>query len=158
VGKVSTDLIDSTDFLPTICEAAGVSAPSGMPIDGRSFLAQVRGEVGHPRDWIYSWYSPHGEPPREFAFNHSWKLYRNGEVFDLAADPQEKSPIDRAKLSATAKAEVEQLAAAIAGFANARPADMASTAGEVEQSKLERPRKRAKAERRQQRAARGNAN
>ena len=156
-GKVCTDLIDSTDFLPTICEAAGVSVPSGVPIDGRSFLSQVRGEAGQPRDWIYCWYSPHGEPPREFAFNHSWKLYRNGEVFDLAADPQEKSPIDRANLSAEAKAEVAKLAAAIAGFANARPADIASTAGEAEQTKIERPRKREKAERRQRRAARGEA-
>ncbi|MBX9788930.1 MAG: sulfatase-like hydrolase/transferase [Pirellulales bacterium] len=158
VGKVCSDLVDSTDFLPTICEAAAVAVPSGMPIDGRSFLAQVRGETGQPREWIYSWYSPHGEPPREFAFDQRWKLYRSGEVYDLQADPREKSPLDRARLSAEAKEAVRNLEAAIAGFADARPADIASTASEAEESKLERPRKREKVERRARRAARGKAN
>ncbi|MDD4873285.1 MAG: sulfatase-like hydrolase/transferase, partial [Kiritimatiellae bacterium] len=46
-GKVSHDLVDSTDFLPTICEAAGVPVPAELKIDGRSFLPQVRGEKGN---------------------------------------------------------------------------------------------------------------
>jgi len=42
------------DFLPTICEATGVPVPAELKIDGRSFLAQLRGEQGHPRDWLYA--------------------------------------------------------------------------------------------------------
>ena len=57
-GEVCPDLVDSTDFVPTPLEAAGARPPSGVKFDGRSFLPQLRGERGQPRDWIYSWYSP----------------------------------------------------------------------------------------------------
>jgi len=78
-GKVSDDLVDSTDFLATICEAAGVSTAALGKFDGRSFLPQLKGDRGSPRDWVYCWYSPHGEPLREMAFNQHYKLYRNGD-------------------------------------------------------------------------------
>ena len=52
------DLVDMTDFLPTICEAAGVQIPAGQKIDGHSFLPQLRGEAGVPREWIYSFWAP----------------------------------------------------------------------------------------------------
>ena len=45
-GKVNSDLVDSTDFLPTICAAAGINLPKDAKLDGRSFLPQVRGETG----------------------------------------------------------------------------------------------------------------
>src|SRR5262249_51161460 len=57
-GSVCGDLVDSSDLLPTICEAAAIPLPAAMPIDGRSFFPQIRGEVGRPRQWIYSWYCP----------------------------------------------------------------------------------------------------
>jgi len=93
-GRVNTDLISSTDFLPTICEAAGVVEPAS--IDGVSFLPQLRGESGTPREWLYTWYSPRQNADmtvRECAFNHNFKLYRTGEFFDLADDPDEKNPL-----------------------------------------------------------------
>ena len=46
-GTVSHDLISSTDFLPSICQAAGIDVPS--QIDGLSFLPQLRGQTGTPR-------------------------------------------------------------------------------------------------------------
>src|SRR5690606_9741455 len=46
-GAVCDDLIASTDILPTICEAARVQIPPEMPIDGQSFLPQIRGEKGN---------------------------------------------------------------------------------------------------------------
>ena len=57
-GKVYTDLIDATDFLPTICEATGTPIPAELKTDGRSFLPQLRGEKGNPREWLYAWYNP----------------------------------------------------------------------------------------------------
>jgi arylsulfatase A len=45
-GRVSLDLIDSTDFLPTVCAAAGIDIPADWKVDGRSFLPQLRGEQG----------------------------------------------------------------------------------------------------------------
>ena len=57
-GSVSRDLIDFSDFLPTLLDAAGAPAPEGL--DGRSFLPQLRGEKGTPREWVYSWYARDG--------------------------------------------------------------------------------------------------
>jgi arylsulfatase A len=120
-GKVSSDLVDSTDFLPTISEAASITLPKDGKIDGRSFLPQLRGETGTPRSWIYCWYSPRGEQLREFAFNHRYKLYQTGEFFDLASDPAEKNPQQVASLTGAAAKNAKDLQAALDQFKDARP-------------------------------------
>jgi arylsulfatase A len=123
-GRVCSDLVDSTDFLPTLCEAAGITIPADLAIDGRSFLPQLRGEPGNPREWIYSWYSPRGEPLKEFAFDQRWKLYRSGEVFDLAEDPEERQPKAVGDLSREAAERIRVLGAALERYRDARPADL----------------------------------
>jgi arylsulfatase A-like enzyme len=40
-GQVSTDLVQSIDFLPTFCQLAGIPTPTDMTIDGKSFAARV---------------------------------------------------------------------------------------------------------------------
>jgi len=93
-GRVNLDLIGAVDFLPTLCEAAGVAVPE--PGDGVSFLAQLKGEAGTPRDSLYIWYSPRQKPDlsvKEYAFDLGHKLYRDGRFYDLAADPFEKTPL-----------------------------------------------------------------
>jgi arylsulfatase A len=128
-GRVSDDLIDSTDFLPTLCAAGGAAIPNQLPIDGGSFLPQLRGEKGQPRDWIYCWYAPSQagrvDVPREFAANQRYKLYRGGEFYDYAADPQEKKPLDAKSLDAGAVAARSTLQAALEKYKNARPAKLA---------------------------------
>lgn len=123
-GRVCHDLVDSTDFLPTICEAAGVKVPASLTLDGRSVMPQLRGDKGNPREWIYSWYSPRGEPLREFAFDQRFKLYRTGEFFDLSADRDEKHPLSVASLKKDAAATAKRLQAALNSFDNARPAKL----------------------------------
>lgn len=121
-GRVCDDLVTAVDFLPTICELAGEAAPPG---DGRSFAAQLRGEPGTPREWIYSWYSPRQNQDRtvrEFAFDRRHKLYAGGDLYDLVADPDEERPIPPDAASPAAAAAAVKLRAAIDGFANARPA------------------------------------
>jgi arylsulfatase A len=126
-GKVCRDLVDSTDFLPTICEAAGVAVPSEMKIDGRSFLPQVRGEKGHPRQWVHSWYSRHGgmAEARESAFTQRYKLYRTGEFYDLEADREEKRPLPVETLDGDAAAAAKLLRGALDQYEDARPAHLA---------------------------------
>ena len=105
-GRVNRDLISCADFLPTLCAAAGVPVPAGL--DGISFLPQLKGEPGTPREAIYMWYSPRQSKDltvKELAFDHEHKLYRTGELYDLRADAQEKTPLTgdhpaRAKLQA----------------------------------------------------------
>lgn len=121
-GRVCHDLVDSTDFLPTICDAAGIQVPDSPIVDGRSFLPQLRGEMGNPRKWIYCWYSPRGESLRELAFDHRYKLYRTGEFFDLTADPDEAKPLRVADLkSVEAIAAAKQLQEALDQFRDTRP-------------------------------------
>lgn len=102
-GRVNDDLIDSTDFLPTICEATGVPLESMGPQDGRSFLPQIKGQTGKPREWIYSWYDPRPGHDKErwkrterFVFDRRWKLYEDGRLYDWEADRQESKPVDDA--------------------------------------------------------------
>lgn len=98
-GRVCDDLIDTTDFLPTMLDAAGTPPPKGVPLDGRSFLPQLKGQPGNPRDWIYSWHDPRPGWDKEqfqleeWARNKRFKLYRDGRLFDIPADPLEEQPL-----------------------------------------------------------------
>ena len=96
-GKVSNDLVDFSDMLPTMLDVAGVPSPTDLPLDGRSFAPQLRGEKGNPRDWIYCWYFRGGKPGKgggEWARTQRYKLYKDGRLFDVANDVLEKSPLD----------------------------------------------------------------
>jgi arylsulfatase A len=107
-GRVLDDLVESTDFVPTIFEAAGASKPSGVPFDGRSFLPQIRGQRGNPRDWVYWWYDPRPGHGKEqftrvrFARDRHYKLYEDGRLFDAERDQEEERPIARAQGGAAA--------------------------------------------------------
>jgi len=93
-GKVCDDLIDFTDFLPTFTETAGVSIPRNLTTDGRSFLPQLCGRRGHPREWVFCHYfRDPGNPIQRFARDKRWKLYQTGDLFDLQSDPLEQSAI-----------------------------------------------------------------
>lgn len=99
-GGVSSDLVDFSDFLPTLCEAAGATVPAALNIDGRSFLPQLQGKKGSPREWIYCWYSRSGGPTgKEWARNQRYKLYRTGEFYDVSNDVLEKAPLKGNDLS-----------------------------------------------------------
>ena len=84
-GKVNHDMVDSTDFVPTFAELAGAKLPRNKVLDGRSFTAQIRGEKGKPREWIFiqlagMWY----------AREAGWKLNQAGELFDMSNSPFEE--------------------------------------------------------------------
>ncbi|MEI8043623.1 MAG: sulfatase-like hydrolase/transferase [Verrucomicrobiota bacterium] len=130
-GKAYPDLVDATDILPTICEAAGIQVPPSLNSDGRSFLPQLRGEKGNPREWVYSWYSRGGvlAQARECAFNSRFKLYRTGEFFDLTNDLEEKKPLTVASLEGDAAKAAKLLQAALDKYANARPAELKKLRG-----------------------------
>ena len=142
-GKVNADLVDSTDLLPTICAAAGVAQPEGLVIDGRSFWPQLKGEASQPRTWIYSWYSPRGEGLREFAFDHRYKLYRNGMAYDLKGDPEERTPLAVTTLTGEAADRARELQKVLDQFADARPASLPKPEGAPRGAKKAKMRKKA---------------
>jgi arylsulfatase A len=104
-GAVCDDLIDFTDVLPTLADAAGAEPPRGVTLDGRSFLPRVRGEPGSPRETIFCHYEPrHGKNTTKtrYAQDRRWKLYQDGRLYDLAADELEKAPVKTASPEADA--------------------------------------------------------
>lgn len=121
-GQVNSDLVDSTDFLPTLCEAAGVEVPAELKIDGHSFLPQMLGRPGSAREWVYCWYARDGGPTaQESAMDASYKVYRDGRVFDLTADPFEEHVVKASSLSGAAAEHVRRLQAVLDRYAEARP-------------------------------------
>ena len=107
-GAVSADLVDFSDFLPTLCEIAGVKPVPVKRFNGQSFLPQLEGKAGTPREFIYCWYEiPNfmkrrypGVVDVSFARNERYKLYRNGDFYDLAQDELEEKPLDAAEYGA----------------------------------------------------------
>jgi arylsulfatase A len=121
-GRVSRDLIDFSDFLPTLCAVADASVPSALKIDGRSFLPQLKGRKGNPRDWIYCWYSRSGGPTgKEWTRNQRYKLYRTGEFYDVQNDVLEKTPLNVDKLGKHATQTRAMLQNALDKYKDARP-------------------------------------
>jgi len=128
-GQVNGDLVSGADILPTICGAAGLAAPAN--VDGVSFLPQLKGEKGTPREWIYTWYSPmHGSnnTTKEWALDHGYKLYGDGRFFDLSKDPCEEKPLEKSALQGTAAEAAKKLAGVIEKFKDARPAELTQKA------------------------------
>ncbi|MEX2566095.1 MAG: sulfatase-like hydrolase/transferase, partial [Cyclobacteriaceae bacterium] len=82
-GSINSNLIDFTDFVPTLLEAAGTQPQDhSNKWDGISFYDQLLGEK-HPknaREWIFCHYDPNWGKfePRRFIYNTDWKLYENG--------------------------------------------------------------------------------
>ncbi len=95
-GKVSNDLIEFTDFYPTLAQAAGTSLKADDPIDGRSFLPQLTGQPGTPRDWVLTHYQPYwNKQPGQFVRTQNLKLYRDGRFFRVPADLLEKNDLGK---------------------------------------------------------------
>jgi arylsulfatase A len=117
-GSIDSSLIDFSDFLPTICEAAEIVVPDSLDIDGRSFISQLRGENGEAREWIYSWYSRQGEvsEARVFARNQRYKLYDSGEFFEIPRDFDELNPLIFEELDSEAKGVYQMLEGVLDGY------------------------------------------
>ena len=95
-GKVSDDLVDFSDMMPTIADMTGAKLPAGEVLDGVSFAPQLRGEKGTPREWIYCYYEPvpsQETRPTIFVRDQRWKLYSDGRLFDISNDVLEMNPI-----------------------------------------------------------------
>lgn len=96
-GRVCEDLVDFTDFMATLADAAGVQAPADT--DGISFLPQIKGERGSPRKWILVEHDPglasQYDKTGRWVRNHTHKLYQDGRVFNTKVDPDERTDLAR---------------------------------------------------------------
>ncbi len=95
-GKVLGDLVDFTDLYPTLAAAAGVKLGEDDPVDGRSFLPQLLGQPGTPRDWAFCHYQPYwNKEPGQFARTAEFKLYRDGRFYEPATDLVEQNDLSK---------------------------------------------------------------
>ena len=119
-GKVSQEIVDFSDFLPTFCEASEVPAPAG--IDGKSFLKTLMGSDDKHRDWIYLWYTRSGKPgtAKQFTRNQRYKLYGDGPFFDVAEDVLEKTPLVIDQLTEAQQSTHEMLQTALGQYRDVR--------------------------------------
>ncbi len=117
-GGICDDLIDFSDLLPTLAAAAGTPPPTDRVIDGRSFLAQLKGERGEPREWIFCHYDPRwgDRQPARFVRDHRWKLHADGAFYDLVNDPGEERPITPEHLSPLNRPVYERLRSVLASM------------------------------------------
>ena len=107
-GKTSELLIDSTDLLPTFADLAGAKLPNNRVIDGQSFLPQLLGKKGNPREWIFielgnKWY----------VRDAKWKLNREDELFDMSNSPFEEKLVTNYSNNKEAAEAFNRLKAAI---------------------------------------------
>jgi len=109
-GVVCDDLIDFSDFLPTLAEAAGVPLPTDRTIDGVSFCSQLKGKEGSPREWVFCHYWDYGrnkKGAREFVRDRRWKLYDNGTLIDAQNVKKRKSMKEPSAAAEAAKRRLE---------------------------------------------------
>jgi arylsulfatase A len=118
---VSSDLVDTTDIIPTMLDATGTKRPA-WHLDGVSQWPALTGQTSTPRQWIYCWYAPRAQKPVEFVRGHTLKLYREDTVVDVNNDPEEKSPLSITQLTPEQQRELVVLRAGLASFKEARPA------------------------------------
>ncbi|HEX5470381.1 MAG TPA: sulfatase-like hydrolase/transferase, partial [Lacipirellulaceae bacterium] len=87
-GKVNNDLIDFSDFFATLAELAGAPLPEGEKLDSRSFVPQIEGKKGSPRDWVcVELYH------KSYVRDGRFKLTSDGDLFDLSHAPFEEIPV-----------------------------------------------------------------
>jgi arylsulfatase A len=107
-GKISADLVDSTDFVPTFAELAGAKLPLDKVLDGHSFAPQVLGRHAKPRDWIFI------ELGRDWYLREAgWKLNRSGRLFDMTHSPFEEPLVPADTQDPAAIAARQRLEAAL---------------------------------------------
>jgi arylsulfatase A len=96
-GRVIDDLIDSTDFFPTLAEIAGIDIAKEGTIDGRSFLPQLKGQTGSPREWVFFHHDPtpgwskKGRGLDRWVEDHQYKLFEDGRFFTVSPDRLEET-------------------------------------------------------------------
>ena len=123
-GKVSHEILDFSDLLPTFCDVAGIEPPAG--IDGKTLLPTLRGGSEKHRDWIYMWYSRNGNnsAAKQFTRDQRYKLYGSGKFFDVQEDVLEKEPLTKTSLTDPQKQALAMLQRGLARYKVQRPSHL----------------------------------
>ncbi len=106
-GTTNNNIVDFTDFLPTIASMASVPESDLLQcgtLDGVPFNNQLFNLSGTSRDWSYGYFNPYINRPfkRIYVQDTTYKLYDNtynNYFFNLQKDSLETSPIPDSQLT-----------------------------------------------------------
>ena len=110
-GKVNANIIDFTDFMPTLAELAKIPLPANYGIlDGKSFAPQLLGKPYVARTSSFGYYNadrwgPDDIPASIYAFDYTYKLYEDTSrrFYNYRNDMDEKRPILPEKMTTAQK-------------------------------------------------------
>lgn len=111
---VCEDLVDASDFVPTLAGLARLKVEAWWEQDGQSFLPQLYGEAHpNPREAVFCWYDPRPGWDKEkfdrsvFALDKNYKRYRDGRLMQidpiLPIETEITGELDEAAKAADAK-------------------------------------------------------
>jgi arylsulfatase A len=115
----SDDLIDASDFLPTLAELGKVEIPGDWHTDGISFAPQLKGEEGTARNYAFFWYDPRPGWDKDpfsrhiFALDHDFKYFSDGRIFEISGLIPVETELDTTRLSPAATAAKEKFSRVI---------------------------------------------
>ena len=119
--RVSKELVDFADFLPTFCELAGVELPTDRSYDGVSLVPTLKGETTRQKPWIYIWYTGKTMARTEkFMYR---KIKKKEEFFSFTG-PYEPTLMEISSLSGEAKEAHANLKKVVDGLAKTRPKNL----------------------------------
>jgi arylsulfatase A len=116
-GRTTADLVDASDFFPTLADLAQVKIPKQRQIDGISFAPTLYDQPGKKREWCFFWYDPRPGWDKNrfsrsiFALDHNYKLFSDGRLFDIRGEEMKESEIGKnlsSKKAQLAKSKLEQ--------------------------------------------------
>ena len=93
-GMVHDRVIEFTDFFATFAEITGQEKET----DGLSFLGMLEGRAYEEREFAFVHYDPmwgnFAKYRNQFVQNETYKLYRNGNLYNLETDFDEEQPLE----------------------------------------------------------------
>lgn len=105
-GNEINDMIEFSDVLPTLLEAAGVPLQDFVT-DGKSFLPALTDPAYQGKSYVYQHYNPRWgrwkDDSVHYIFNQKYKLYQDGRFYHTSKDPRENQPLEIENLSREAK-------------------------------------------------------
>lgn len=108
-GSINDDLIDFTDFFPTLADLGHIPLPTNYgALDGVDFGQRLTGGAGNPRSYVFCHFDPNpaSKDMSRWAQDKNYKLYdsitttnKKGQFFRFSSDLNENTPLNVANLT-----------------------------------------------------------
>ncbi|CAN5476506.1 sulfatase-like hydrolase/transferase [soil metagenome] len=106
-GTINGNLVDFTDFLPTLAGIANIPVPAYGILDGTSFYPQLKGKPGTPRNTIFTHFRPllcsGNDKLTRYSQDSAYKLYETGGFCRFIKDIDEQKPLSDSTLTVKQK-------------------------------------------------------